>query len=81
MNTSLYSLPLYMVSFLEAPNGGAEKHEFKRSKMLWHDFKGKNKCHLVNSPIVCMPKDCDSLGILDLLNYESMPSDEMDVEV
>lgn len=65
-NTCLSSVPLYMLSFLEAPKGVVKRLDYFRARLLWQEQQGRRKYHLVNWPNVCLPKDCGGLGILDL---------------
>lgn len=65
-NSCLSSIPLYMLSFLEALKGVLEKMDTPRARMVWQENKNKRKYHVVNWPGVSMPKDCEGLGVLDL---------------
>ena len=66
INSSLSSVPLYMLSFYRAPAGAREKMDMARKKFLWSGEKDKNKYHLVKWQTVCMPKEQGGLGIIDL---------------
>jgi hypothetical protein len=64
INSSLSSIPLYMLSLFWAPASVLKKLGMYRKRML---RRGENKkAHLVNWDIVCGPKDQGDLGILDL---------------
>jgi hypothetical protein len=67
INSSLSSIPLiYMLSFYRVPKGPLGRMNMHRSRFLWEEEKGKKKYHLVGWDIVCLPKDQDGLGILNL---------------
>jgi hypothetical protein len=66
VNSSLTSVPLYMLSFYRIPVGVKEKLDRIRNNFLWDETEEKKKYHLVNGQTVCMPKDQGGLGVLDL---------------
>lgn len=66
VNACFSSVSLYMLFFLEAPEGVIKRRDQFRSRLLWQEYNGKKKYHLVNWPTVCLPKDSGGLGILDL---------------
>jgi hypothetical protein len=66
INSSLSSIPLYMLSFYRVPKGSLGRMNMHRSRFLWEEEKGKKKYHLVGWDIVCLPKDQGGLGILNL---------------
>jgi hypothetical protein len=66
INSSLSSIPLYMLSFYRPPKGPKERMDMHRSRFLWEEVKGKKKYHLVSWDVVCLPKDQGGLGILNL---------------
>lgn len=66
VNSCLSSVPLYMLSFLEAPKGVIKRMNYFKARLLWQEHHDKRRCHLVNWANVCMPKDCGGLGVLDL---------------
>lgn len=65
-NACLSTVPLDMLSFLEAPKGVLKRLDYFRARLLWQETQDKRKYHLVNWPSVCLPKDSGGLGILDL---------------
>lgn len=66
VNSCLSSIPLFMLSFLEAPKGVLKNMNSSRSRMVWQESQEKRRYHMVNWPTICMPKGCGGLGILDL---------------
>jgi hypothetical protein len=66
VNACLNSIPLYMLSFLEAPKGFIKKVDIHRKRMVWQELEEKKRYHLVNWNTICLPKDCGGLGVLDL---------------
>jgi hypothetical protein len=48
INSSLSSIPLYMLSFYILPKGPKERMDMHRSRLLWEEVKGKKKYHLVS---------------------------------
>ena len=63
MNSSMSSIFLFMLFFLEAPKGVLESLNSSRAKMVWQESSDRRKYHLVNWPTVCMPKSCGGLGV------------------
>lgn len=66
INSSISSVPLYMMSLYSLPCGVREKIDFYRRRFLWQEDQGIRKYHLVKWPVICLPKDQGGLGILDL---------------
>ena len=66
VNTSLSSLPLFMISFYGLPKGIKKKDDKARARFLWSGKKDKQKYHLLAWPTVCLPKDLGGFGVLDL---------------
>ena len=66
INSSLSSVPLYMLSFYRVPVGIRESLDSVRKNFLWNENEVEKKNHLVNWQVVCLPKDQGGLGILDL---------------
>jgi hypothetical protein len=66
INSSLSSVPMYMISFFKLPKGVKEKMDFFRRRFLWQEDQGIRKYHLVQWPIICSPRDQGGLGVLDL---------------
>lgn len=66
VNSCLSSIPLYMLSFLEAPKVFLKDIDSKRARMVWQETSDTRKYHLVNWPTVCMTKSCGGLSVLDL---------------
>jgi hypothetical protein len=56
INSSLTSVPLYMLSFYRIPVGVKEIMDRVRNNFLWDETEEKKKYDLVNSQTVCMPK-------------------------
>lgn len=71
MNSSLSSLPLYMMSPYKLPVRVRKKMDLFRSRFLWKSDGGRKKYHSVRWPMVCLPKDQGGLGILDLGDMNS----------
>jgi hypothetical protein len=57
INSSISSIPLYMLSFYRLPMGVDKKFSTLSSKFLWGDDPTKKKYHLVRWSDVCLPKD------------------------
>jgi hypothetical protein len=55
-----------MLSFLEAPKSFLKKANIYRKRMVWKELDDRKRYHLVKRDIVCLPKDCGGLGVLDL---------------
>lgn len=66
INSSLSSIPLYMMSFYELPVGVRKRLDFFRARMLWQEGEGIKKYHLVAWDKVCQLKELGSMGILNL---------------
>jgi hypothetical protein len=66
VNAWLTSICLYMLSFLEAPQGFIQRADIHMKRMVWQKIDDKKRYHLVNWHTVCLPKDCGGLGVLDL---------------
>ena len=66
INSSLSSVPLYMLSFYRVPVGIRESMDSVRKNFLWNENEVKKKYHFVNWQVVCLAKDQGGLGILDL---------------
>lgn len=43
VNSCLSSIPLFMLSFLEAPKGVLKNLNYSRSRMVWQETKDKKK--------------------------------------
>lgn len=48
VNSCLSSIPLFMLSFLEAPKGVIKNMNASRARMVWQETQEKTKYHLVN---------------------------------
>jgi hypothetical protein len=57
INSSLTSVPLYMLSFYRIPSGVKEKMDRIRNIFLWDETEDKNKYNLFNWQTVCIQKD------------------------
>ena len=57
LNSSLSSVPMYMLSFYELPKGVKDRMDYFRKRFLWQEDQGIRKYHLVNWPLVCSPRD------------------------
>lgn len=68
MNSSLSSIPLYMMSFLQVPKGVVKRMDYFRARFLWQEDDGIKKYHVVNWPAICQPKDQGGFGVLDLIS-------------
>jgi hypothetical protein len=66
INSSLSSIPLYMLSFYRVAKGPKTRMDKHRSRFLWEEEKNKKRYHLVNWDTVCLPKSQGGLGILNL---------------
>lgn len=66
LNSTLSSVPMYMISFYKLPKGVQERIDYFRKRFLWQEDQGIRKYHLVNWPLVCSPRDQGGLGVLDL---------------
>lgn len=66
INSSLSSIPLFMLSFYRVAKSPKVRMDMHRSRFLWEEVKNKKKYHLVNWDIVYLPKDQGGLGILNL---------------
>jgi hypothetical protein len=66
INSSLTSVPLFILSFYRIPQGVKEKMDRIRNSFIWDESEDKKTYHLVNCQPVCMPKDQGGLGVLDL---------------
>jgi hypothetical protein len=60
INSVLTSLAMYMLSFFEL------KLDYYRSRFYWQCDEHKKKYRLTKWSILCRPKDCGGLGILNL---------------
>jgi hypothetical protein len=69
VNACLSSIPLYVLSFLEAPKVFIKKADIHRKRMVWQELEEKNRSVLVDQHIVCLPKDCGGLGVLDITTW------------
>ena len=70
INSVLFSLPMFMMSFFELPKGVLEKIDCLRSRFYWQNDQHKRKYRLAKWEILCQPKIQGGLGIqnLDLQN-------------
>ncbi|WVZ52991.1 LOW QUALITY PROTEIN: hypothetical protein U9M48_003986, partial [Paspalum notatum var. saurae] len=66
INSVLSSLPMFMMFFLEVPRGVLKRLDYYRTHFFWKNDRHKKKYRLARWEIVCMPKDQEGLGILDL---------------
>lgn len=75
INSSLTSIPFYMLPFYPVPIWVKERIDMPRARFLWSGDKKKRKYHLVGWPQVCLPKDQGGLGILNLevMNNWTLP--------
>ncbi|WVZ83504.1 hypothetical protein U9M48_030646 [Paspalum notatum var. saurae] len=64
--TVLSSLPMFMLSFIEAPKGVLKKLDYYRSRFFWQCDEHKKKYRLAKWCILCKPKHIGGLGILNL---------------
>jgi hypothetical protein len=71
INSVLYSLALFMLSFFEIPKGILHKLDFYRSRFFWQGDNNKKKYRLEKWSIICRPKDQGGLGILDFENQNN----------
>jgi hypothetical protein len=65
-NISFGSLPMFMMSFFQIPNGVLKNLDHFRSRFFWQGSSDKHKYRLAKWDILCRPKDQGGLGILDL---------------
>jgi hypothetical protein len=66
INSSIFSVPLHMLSFYRLPVRIGKKFATLSSGFLWGDDPTKKKYHLVGCSNVCLPKDQGGLGFLNL---------------
>jgi hypothetical protein len=66
IETSMNSIPLYMMSFYPLPKGTKKRMDFFMARFLWGEDQGIRKYHLVKWSVVCSPKECGGLGVKDL---------------
>jgi len=66
INSVLWSLPMFMLSFFEIPKRVLEKIESFRSRFFWQNDQHKKKYRLVKWKLICQPKTQGGLGVQDL---------------
>ncbi|WVZ77229.1 hypothetical protein U9M48_025118, partial [Paspalum notatum var. saurae] len=66
INSVLSCLPMFMLSFFEAPKGVLKKLDYYRSRCFWQCDEHKKKYRLVKWGILRKPKHLGGLGILNL---------------
>jgi hypothetical protein len=53
INSVLFSLPMFMMSFFKISRGVLKKLEFYRSRFFWQNDDHKKKYRLIKWPILC----------------------------
>jgi len=63
-NSSLSSIPIYLMGVFLLSEGNHQQMDFIRSKFFWRGDIDKFKYHMVKWEKVCVPKDFGGLGIM-----------------
>ncbi|WVZ61551.1 hypothetical protein U9M48_011408 [Paspalum notatum var. saurae] len=66
INSVLSCLPMFMLSFFEAPKGVLKKLDYYKSRFFWQCDEHKKKYRLAKWGILRKPKHLGGLGILNL---------------
>ena len=66
INSVLTSMPMFLLSFFEAPKGVRKRLDFHRSRFFWQSDDVKKKYRLARWDIICRPKNEGGLGIENL---------------
>jgi hypothetical protein len=65
INSALASLPLHFLCTLSLPHGLTKQFDIIIRQCLWRDFSGEPKQSLAAWDLVCTPKKCGGLGIVN----------------
>jgi hypothetical protein len=65
INSALASMPLHYLCTLSLPPGVTKQFDRILRQCLWRDFYGEPKQSLAAWSMVCRPKKCGGLGIVD----------------
>jgi hypothetical protein len=65
INSTLASMPLHFLCTLSLPPGITKQFDRIIHQCLWRDFSGEPKQSLAAWEMVCQPKKCGGLGIVD----------------
>jgi hypothetical protein len=60
------SIPIYILSFFKFPRWVVDLINSHMSNCFWDDYEGHKKLYLANWHLVCMKKDFEGLGVLNL---------------
>ena len=66
INSVLTSMPMFLLSFFEIPNGVRKRLDFYRSRFFWRSDEVKKKYRLARWDIICRPKDQGVSGLRTL---------------
>jgi hypothetical protein len=65
INSALASMPLHFLCTLSLPPGLMKQFDRIIRQCLWRDFSGAPKQSLAAWDLVCLPKKCGGLGVVD----------------
>jgi hypothetical protein len=65
INSTMASLPLHFLCTLSLPPGLTKQFDKIIRQCLWRDFSGEPKQSLAAWDLVCKPKKCGGLGIVN----------------